>query len=115
MDCRETQSKIINFIDDQLDEEETLEFINHIRNCKECFEELEINYIMLVGMRQLDDGEELTADFQKRLKDELGDRYDEIIRKKNKRRLARLGLLFFFLSIMIGLLFYFSFSIFSEI
>lgn len=115
MDCRETQSKIINFIDDQLDEEEILEFINHIRNCKECFEELEINYIMLVGMRQLDDGEELTADFQKRLKDELGDRYDEIIRKKNKRRLARLGLLFFFLSIMIGLLFYFSFSIFSEI
>ena len=66
---------------------ETKEFIEHIRSCKDCWEELEIYYVMLIGLKQLDEGEELAADFKEKLQNEVDSRYLEI-EKNSKRKYA---------------------------
>ena len=57
MNCQNAQSMVLNFINNKLDKEETRAFIEHVRDCKDCWEELEIYYVMLVGLKQLDEGE----------------------------------------------------------
>ena len=78
MNCQNAQSMVLNFINNKLDKEETRAFIEHVRDCKDCWEELEIYYVMLVGLKQLDEGEELAADFRKKLQNEVESRYVEI-------------------------------------
>ena len=56
MNCQNAQSMVLNFINNKLDKEETKAFIEHVRDCKDCWEELEIYYVMLVGLKQLDGG-----------------------------------------------------------
>ena len=56
MNCQNAQSMVLNFINNKLDKEETKEFIEHIRSCKDCWEELEIYYTVSLGLRQLDSG-----------------------------------------------------------
>lgn len=87
MNCQNAQSMVLNFINNKLDKEETKEFIEHIRDCKDCWEELEIYYVMLVGLKQLDDGEELAEDFRQKLQNEVDSRYVEIERE-HKRQYA---------------------------
>ena len=57
MNCQNAQSMVLNFINNKLDKEETKAFIEHVRDCKDCWEELEIYYVMLVGLKQLDERE----------------------------------------------------------
>ena len=49
--------------------------------------ELEIYYVMLIGLKQLDEGEELAADFKEKLQNEVDSRYLEI-EKNSKRKYA---------------------------
>lgn len=89
MNCQSAQSMVLNFINNKLDKEETKEFIEHIRDCKDCWEELEIYYVMLVGLKQLDEGEELAEDFRKKLQDEVDSRYVEIEREQKRQYVAK--------------------------
>lgn len=73
MTCLEAQTKIMAFIDNKLSDEELYDFVKHIKNCKNCFEELEIYYTLLVGMKQLDNNENLSADFARDLEKKLDD------------------------------------------
>ena len=41
MNCQNAQSMVLNFINNKLDKEETKAFIEHVRDCKDCWEELE--------------------------------------------------------------------------
>jgi len=54
MDCREIQAMIIPYINSALDDEQLKIFLKHIKTCKECKEELEIYYMVDVGLKQLD-------------------------------------------------------------
>ncbi|MGN0496732.1 MAG: anti-sigma factor family protein [Lachnospiraceae bacterium] len=63
MTCLEAQSKIIAYIEHKLDRNNKQEFLNHVRNCSDCKEELNIYYTMIEGMRQLDENEPLSKDF----------------------------------------------------
>lgn len=88
MNCQNAQSMVLNFINNKLDKEETKAFIEHVRDCKDCWEELEIYYVMLVGLKQLDEGEELAADFRKKLQNEVESRYVEIEREAKRKHIA---------------------------
>ena len=89
MNCQNAQSMVLNFINNKLDKEETRAFIEHVRDCKDCWEELEIYYVMLVGLKQLDEGEELAADFRKKLQNEVS-RYVEIEREVKRKHIAKI-------------------------
>lgn len=71
MTCLEAQSNIMAFIDKKLPDERVNDFVKHIKSCSNCSEELEIYYTLIVGIRQLDNNEELSKDFSKDLNNEL--------------------------------------------
>lgn len=54
--CKEAEKLVMPFINWQLGEEEMEEFLNHIRTCPACKEELETYYTVFVGLKQLDLG-----------------------------------------------------------
>ncbi|MDO4962211.1 MAG: zf-HC2 domain-containing protein [Eubacteriales bacterium] len=54
MDCITFNNDINAFIDGELEDEELNDFLNHLRSCKSCSEELEVNYIVHEGMNRLD-------------------------------------------------------------
>lgn len=91
MNCQNAQSMVLNFINNKLDKEETRAFIEHVRECKDCWEELEIYYVMLVGLKQLDEGEELGCGFQEmKLQNEVESRYVEIEREAKRKHIAKI-------------------------
>ena len=63
----EAQSNIMPFIEDKVPRDKQADFVIHMRSCKKCREELEIYYTLMVGMRQLDNNEALSTDFNKDL------------------------------------------------
>ena len=91
MNCQNAQSMVLNFINDKLDKEETKEFIEHVRSCKDCWEELEIYYVMLIGLKQLDEGEELVADFKEKLQSEVDSRYNVLVRESRRQHVATIA------------------------
>ncbi len=55
LDCREVQSLIVPFVKSELTLEEAKDILQHIDNCPDCKEELEVYYILLIGLQELDD------------------------------------------------------------
>lgn len=85
MNCLEAQSKIVAFVEDKLEGGELLEFVRHVRSCENCAEELEIYYTLLVGMKQLDEDQELSTDFKAQMEEKLNIEYKHI---QNRRKLT---------------------------
>lgn len=78
MNCLEAQSKIVAFIENKLNDDETVEFVRHIRSCENCAEELEIYYTLLVGMKQLDEDQELSTNFKEQMEQKLNVDYRHV-------------------------------------
>ena len=57
MDCKQVEKMIPQFLDDDLTTEELREFMEHIENCKECYEELEIHFTVHYALQKLDEDE----------------------------------------------------------
>ena len=71
MDCKELQKLFIPFIDDQLSISELDAFLHHMESCQECREEYDIYYTMIMGMRYLDERQnisELKFDSEQKLR-----------------------------------------------
>ncbi len=86
MTCLEAQSKIIAYIDYNLEKDQKTEFLKHIRCCENCKDELNIYYTMIEGMRQLDNNMPLSKDFSV----ELDNRIEHELRvNKNKKSVMR--------------------------
>ncbi len=81
----EAQSYIIPFIEGKLPERVKEDFVIHMKNCRDCHEELEINYMLLVGMRQLDKEEKVSTDFRKDLDQELSRMKQKVHGKQRMR------------------------------
>ena len=66
MDCRTFESKIPAYIAGQLNMEEMQEFLEHLDSCREGYDELEITYSVMQGIRQLDseDGDTTAKDLE---------------------------------------------------
>ena len=71
MTCLEAQSNIMAFIEKKLPDDVIPDFVKHMRYCKNCREELEIYYTLIVGMHQVDNNQELSQNFAKDLENEL--------------------------------------------
>ena len=112
MNCQNAQSMVLNFINNKLDKEETKEFIEHIRSCKDCWEELEIYYVMLIGLKQLDEGEELAADFKEKLQNEVDSRYLEIEKNSKRKYAAKIVIVLAIAAMLIWMFVYLVFAMF---
>ena len=104
MNCQEVQSNIMNYINHHLNHEQTKAFIEHIRTCPDCRDELEINYIVMIGLQQLDEGEILSVDFRKKLKEDIDRRYEEARKEEERNHSVRVMVIAFLLSLFLWLL-----------
>ena len=82
MTCLEAQSKIIAYIDYNLDKDQKTEFLKHIQCCEDCKEELNIYFTMIEGVRQLDSNMSLSKDFN----EELNGRIEYELKQNKKKR-----------------------------
>jgi len=94
MDCREAQSLIIPFIEEQLEMEQLNAFLNHVTTCNDCNDELEVYYIALSGTKQLDNDENVVSDFKSDLGKFLANNFKKISQRKKKHLRKKLFLFF---------------------
>ncbi len=94
MTCLEVQSLIIPYIEDKLEFDQLEDFLNHVYECESCMEELEVYYILLKGIKLLDEDIGFSNDFHKDFLDKLKKTELYIHKKKsNKTRLQILALI----------------------
>lgn len=69
--CKEATQMVIPYIQKQICDKDLRKFVKHIRECKECREELETYYIVYKGLMQLDEKEELPMNIIEALNNDL--------------------------------------------
>ncbi len=62
MDCREAEQFIHSFINDELIGEELRKFLMHVKNCGNCYEELETEYLLSEAFDRVEHGEAFHLD-----------------------------------------------------
>ena len=69
MDCKETQRLMRLFLENKLDADTAREFILHVRSCKECMDELIIEYLISGGIQELENADDIDVqmELEKRL------------------------------------------------
>lgn len=82
MDCREALETITNYLQGQLQLQKEIDLIEHVEHCPACFDELELNYIMLIGLDKLDEEQSVSMDFTAMLQEHL----EESKRQYRKKR-----------------------------
>ena len=98
MECKEVQKNIHSFIDGKLESKECLAFIEHIRKCPDCMEELSIEFLVITGLQRLDDAE--AFDLQKELTERIKSNEENALQRK---KMSRIGFLFIiFLAVVAG-------------
>lgn len=80
MDCKETQHCIQLFLKDELDWGTAQKFVEHVRSCNDCMEELIIEYLLSEGMSRLENADDI--DVQKELEEKLNRTMLHVRRKK---------------------------------
>lgn len=58
MDCSKVQSMIEPFLNEELGDADKVGFINHVRSCKVCHDELEVYHVIYSVVDQLDNNAE---------------------------------------------------------
>lgn len=57
MDCKDAIKMIPEFLNDDLNSRELKGFMEHMEKCKDCKEELSIQFLVQEGMARLEDGD----------------------------------------------------------
>ena len=97
MDCREAQRLIGPFIEDKLDEDTLSEFLNHIKNCPDCHDELEVEFTVTSVIHILDD-RDVSTNLMEALDRKIAEKETWLKKRKHKRILMKSisGFLIFF-------------------
>lgn len=71
MDCKRAQQDIMPYIERRLSDRETEDFIEHIRGCEACSEELEVYFTIYYALEQLDREDQGSYDISHLLENDL--------------------------------------------
>ena len=92
MKCHDVQRMIQGFIEKRLTDEQLEAFLEHIASCRDCYDELEVYYMITTGLLQLDEEHSETLDFKKNLSDFIeSERHGLYMRRRaeHNRRVLR--------------------------
>lgn len=78
MDCKEARSYVMPFIRGEMPEDKLEPFLKHVKQCRDCYEELEIYYTVHAGIQGLDQDRFLTYDLSGALKTELEEAENQV-------------------------------------
>lgn len=86
MDCKEARRCIHLFLKDELDENTEFRFVEHVHSCRECMEELTIEYLLSEGINRLESADDIDV------RSELEDRLNRTINRKKVYKQLKAGL-----------------------
>lgn len=86
MECKEAEKLIRKFIDDELDYRESIQFMEHVKECGNCKEELAIQFLVSEGMANLEQGG--AFDLQGELDKRMEKVEKRIVRNENLRYIS---------------------------
>lgn len=86
MDCKEVQKCIRLFFADELDIGEAKKFVDHVCSCKDCMEELTIEYLLSEGMSRLENADDIDVER------ELEERLNRVLSRKRMHSQLKTGL-----------------------
>lgn len=86
MKCREAEKLVQSYIDNTLSPKELEAFISHVSQCTECYEELEIYFIIQHAIRFLEDEEHGNFNMKALLAEDLKKKQRQIKRKKRMKK-----------------------------
>ncbi len=75
MTCREAEKLVVPYIHDELTIDQLDDFLDHVEYCDNCMEELEIHYMVDVGLRKLDEDDtvyDIVGDLRRKLDESVG-------------------------------------------
>lgn len=103
MKCVEAQGLITEYINDELSGEELEQFLEHVCECEDCREELEIYYVIMKGMKQIDNDNVINYNFHEAFEDELEHSRSQLVQSNTKFivKLFVLELLIILMAIML--------------
>jgi len=84
MTCKEVEKQIPLFLKDSLDGDDLAEFVNHIKQCRDCEEELTIQYLSIEGLARLEEGASFSLDDELKSKINRADRRIKVQRRIEK-------------------------------
>ena len=87
MTCKECQNMIQDYLKNRLKAKELEGFIEHVRSCPDCYEELETYFIIGLATRVLEEGADVSYDIKAMLLQELEVKVLMLKRKKRKKRI----------------------------
>ena len=91
MDCKQAQALVPRYIRHEIDVDTLGEFLDHVKHCSDCYEELEIYYTIDAGLKELDgeasDIQTLKTSMEQALKNS-----EAKIRKRDRLRVFRYAL-----------------------
>jgi len=93
MKCQEAQKCVMQYINKELLDKQLEDFLEHIKCCQECYEELEIHYTIQFALFQLEHSKEIVADIPNALTEDLL-QTSKIIYKKRHRYIYSLIIVF---------------------
>ncbi|MCI8417458.1 MAG: zf-HC2 domain-containing protein [Lachnospiraceae bacterium] len=82
MTCKEAMQYIMPYINDEMTDKEVEAFLEHIKGCRECYEELEVYYTIYAGLAQLDNDSD-DFDMHNLLERALQESRDRVRRHRN--------------------------------
>lgn len=105
MTCLEVQGLITRFINNELNISQLEEFLNHLHHCKDCREDVEVYYVLLTGMKQLDEDRNLSSDFHQDFENFIQNAEDRVMYAKLNCIRKRMLLIFlvFIISVVSGI------------
>ena len=72
MTCMEAEKLVIPYIYDELSATDLEDFVEHVETCENCMEELEIHYMVNVGLKALEETDgtyDIIGDLKRKLED----------------------------------------------
>ena len=89
MDCKQAEKLIPDFIKGEMETRAAKQFLEHVKKCPSCKEELSIQFLVTVGMERLEDGDAFN------LNDELSARLQTAESHVKIRQRLQWGLYYF--------------------
>lgn len=96
LNCIDIQKNITAFIKDELNSDILEEFLEHVRNCPSCQEELEVYYTILASIQLLDEDKEVEEiDLNRRIR-----QAEETLRRRKIRKVGKRLIMSFFVIVI---------------
>jgi hypothetical protein len=90
MNCLDFQSEITRYINNELSFKEKESFIAHLKTCDNCRDELEIYYIVMTSLKQMDENKDVTSDYKSSFEKKIRSSERELVKRRYERLRRRI-------------------------